>query len=139
MLTQIFSQFSTVSSVLLASQPLKPLILPRKGNVEIRVPAPAIRKKLQYEMMQSQAANATLTTFNKIDCTTLIDAWGRWGKYFKTRHNVELGILPAFMKACCVGLEEFPSLNSYIDDQAKEIVYRKNAGLTSFFFDMILF
>ena len=43
---------------------------------------------------------------------------------FEQVHGVKLGFMSAFVKASTAALLETPAVNAYIDDAAKEIVYR---------------
>ena len=43
---------------------------------------------------------------------------------FEKKHGVKLGFMSVFVKACTSALQEVPAINAYIDDEAKEIVYR---------------
>ena len=43
---------------------------------------------------------------------------------FHDKHGVKLGFMSVFVKAATAALQEIPAVNAYIDDEAKEVVYR---------------
>ena len=43
---------------------------------------------------------------------------------FQDKHGVKLGFMSVFVKAATAALQEIPAVNAYIDDEAKEVVYR---------------
>nr|MCU0353654.1 2-oxo acid dehydrogenase subunit E2 [Cytophagales bacterium] len=47
---------------------------------------------------------------------------------FKEKHNVGLGFMSFFTKACCVALQEWPAVNAMIDGD--EIVYHQYADIS---------
>merc|ERR1719464_634243 len=60
-------------------------------------------------------------------------ALGLRAKYqdlFMKVHGVPFGLLSLFTKPCASGLLEIPAVNGSIDDEAKEIVYRKYADIS---------
>lgn len=56
-----------------------------------------------------------LTTFNEVDMKPIMDIRKLYKDKFKETHGVGLGFMSFFTKACAIALQEFPSINAYID------------------------
>jgi 2-oxoglutarate dehydrogenase E2 component (dihydrolipoamide succinyltransferase) len=56
-----------------------------------------------------------LTTFNEVDMKPIMDLRNKYKDKFKDKHAVGLGFMSFFTKACSIALQEFPSVNAYID------------------------
>merc|ERR1712194_225054 len=50
---------------------------------------------------------------------------GRHKDEFEKKHGARLGFMSVFVKAATAALQELPAVNAYIDDEAKEVVYRE--------------
>ena len=66
-----------------------------------------------------------LTTFQECDMGALMELRTKYKDAFYEKHQVKLGFMSAFVKAATAALMEIPSVNAYIDDTTKEIVYRE--------------
>jgi 2-oxoglutarate dehydrogenase E2 component (dihydrolipoamide succinyltransferase) len=64
---------------------------------------------------------AMLTTFNEVDMKPIMDIRNKFKDKFKEKHQVGLGFMSFFVKACTVALKEWPSVNAMIDNG--EIVF----------------
>jgi 2-oxoglutarate dehydrogenase E2 component (dihydrolipoamide succinyltransferase) len=62
-----------------------------------------------------------LTTFNEVNMQAIMDIRNQYKEKFKEIHGVGLGFMSFFVKACCYALQEWPSVNAYIDGD--NIVY----------------
>jgi 2-oxoglutarate dehydrogenase E2 component (dihydrolipoamide succinyltransferase) len=62
-----------------------------------------------------------LTTFNEIDMSAVMEMRKRYKDQFKEKHNIGLGFMSLFTRACCEALKEFPAVNGMID--GTDIVY----------------
>jgi len=62
-----------------------------------------------------------LTTFNEVDMSRIMEIRTKHKDKFKEFHGVGLGFMSFFTKACAFALQEWPSVNAYID--AEEIIY----------------
>lgn len=58
-----------------------------------------------------------LTTFNEVDMKPIMDIRKLYKDKFKETHGVGLGFMSFFTKACAIALQEFPSINAYIDGE----------------------
>jgi 2-oxoglutarate dehydrogenase E2 component (dihydrolipoamide succinyltransferase) len=81
----------------------------------------AIRQRIAERLVASQKTTATLTTFNEADLSAVLALRTRYKDRFKDRHQVNLGFMPFFVKACVNALQAFPIVNAFID--GADVVY----------------
>ena len=82
-----------------------------------------LRKRIAERLKEAQNTAAMLTTFNEVDMTAVMALRNEYRDAFEKKHNgVRLGFMSFFVKACVVGLKEFPAVNAEIDGE--EIVYK---------------
>src|ERR1700733_437246 len=87
-----------------------------------------MRLRIAERLKESQNAAASLTTFNEIDMSSLMSMRSKYkDEIFKT-HEVKLGFMSAFAKACSLALREIPAANASIEGE--EIVYRDYVDLS---------
>ncbi len=99
-----------------AAEPGKPA-----GSGEKRVPMSAIRQRIAERLLTSQKASASLTTFNEVDMSAVMELRARYKDKFKEKHGVGLGFMSFFVKASIEALKTFPLANAVID--GRDIVY----------------
>jgi 2-oxoglutarate dehydrogenase E2 component (dihydrolipoamide succinyltransferase) len=80
------------------------------------------RKRIAENLLQSQQATAHLTTFNEIDMSAVVALRERLKERVEKEHGVKLSFMPFFVKAACIALEQFPTVNALVDGDT--IVYR---------------
>jgi 2-oxoglutarate dehydrogenase E2 component (dihydrolipoamide succinyltransferase) len=80
------------------------------------------RKRIAENLLQSQQATAHLTTFNEIDMSAVVALRERLKERVEKEHGVKLSFMPFFVKAGCIALEQFPTVNALVDGDT--IVYR---------------
>ncbi|WP_291907406.1 2-oxoglutarate dehydrogenase complex dihydrolipoyllysine-residue succinyltransferase [Chitinophaga sp. CB10] len=80
-----------------------------------------LRKTVSRRLVEAKNTTAMLTTFNEVDMTEIMALRAKYKDIFKKQHEVNLGFMSFFTKACCFALQEFPSVNAYIDGE--ELVY----------------
>jgi 2-oxoglutarate dehydrogenase E2 component (dihydrolipoamide succinyltransferase) len=80
-----------------------------------------IRKKIAERLLMSQQTTATLTTFNEIDMSRVMDLRSKYKDKFKEKYQVNLGFMGFFVKASVEALKEWPMVNAFLEGQ--EIVY----------------
>ena len=68
-------------------------------RLETRVPMNRMRQTISRRLKDSQNTNASLTTFNESDMSTIMDARKQVQDAFIKKHGVKLGFMSAFMKA----------------------------------------
>ena len=104
-----------------------PLRVPGSRN-ETRVKMNRMRLRIAERLKESQNAAASLTTFNEIDMSSLVDFRKKYKDEVMKFHDVKLGYMSAFAKACCLALREIPAANASIEGD--EIVYRDYVDLS---------
>jgi 2-oxoglutarate dehydrogenase E2 component (dihydrolipoamide succinyltransferase) len=80
-----------------------------------------LRKKVAERLVAVKNETAMLTTFNEADMSAIIELRKKYKDKFKETHDVNLGFMSFFTKACCEALTTFPSVNGRIEKG--EIVY----------------
>jgi 2-oxoglutarate dehydrogenase E2 component (dihydrolipoamide succinyltransferase) len=95
-----------------------PLITERP---EQRVPMTRLRARIAERLLQSQATNAILTTFNEVNMQAVIDLRNRYKATFEKEHGVKLGFTSFFVKATVHALRKYPVLNASVE--GKDIIY----------------
>mmetsp|Transcript_27644 Transcript_27644/g.49801 ORF Transcript_27644/g.49801 Transcript_27644/m.49801 type:complete len:436 (+) Transcript_27644:129-1436(+) len=83
-----------------------------------------MRQRVSVRLKESQNTAASLTTFQEVDMGNFMEMRSRHKDEFQKKHGVKLGFMSVFVKACTAALQEIPSINAYIDEESKEIVYR---------------
>jgi len=68
-------------------------------RLETRVPMNRMRQTISRRLKESQNTNASLTTFNEIDMSAIMDSRKQVQDAFIKKHGVKLGFMSAFMKA----------------------------------------
>lgn len=87
-----------------------------------------MRLRIAERLKESQNAAASLTTFNEIDMSSLIDMRKKYKDELLKEHDVKLGFMSAFARACTLALQEIPAANASIEGD--EIVYRDFVDLS---------
>jgi 2-oxoglutarate dehydrogenase E2 component (dihydrolipoamide succinyltransferase) len=102
--------------------PQVPVVAPDLGDrPEERVPMTRLRARVAERLLQSQATNAILTTFNEINMAPVMEMRKRMQERFEKEHGVKLGFMSFFVKAAVHALKKFPMLNASVD--GTDIVY----------------
>ncbi len=105
-----------------AMPPAPPIAPVMAGNrAEERVPMSRLRTRIAERLLQSQATNAILTTFNEVNMQPVMDMRKRFQEKFEKQHGVRLGFMSFFVKAVVHALKQYPILNASID--GNDIIY----------------
>ena len=88
---------------------------------EQRVPMTRLRARVAERLLQSQATNAILTTFNEVNMAPVMALRKTHQERFEKTHGVKLGFMSFFVKAAVHALRKFPVLNASVD--GNDIVY----------------
>jgi 2-oxoglutarate dehydrogenase E2 component (dihydrolipoamide succinyltransferase) len=88
---------------------------------EQRVPMSRLRARVAERLLQSQATNAILTTFNEVNMAPVMDMRKRFQEKFEKEHGVKIGFMSFFVKAAVAALKKYPVLNASVD--GNDIVY----------------
>jgi 2-oxoglutarate dehydrogenase E2 component (dihydrolipoamide succinyltransferase) len=92
-----------------------------EGRPEQRVPMSRLRQRVAERLLQSQATNAILTTFNEVNMQPVMDLRKKYQDRFEKDHGVRLGFMSFFVKAAVHALKKYPVVNASID--GNDIVY----------------
>jgi 2-oxoglutarate dehydrogenase E2 component (dihydrolipoamide succinyltransferase) len=95
---------------------------PSSDTRETREKMTTRRKRIAEHLLESQHATAHLTTFNEIDMTAVIAVRERLKERIEKEHGVKLSFMPFFVKAACLALKAYPTVNAQIDGDA--IIYK---------------
>lgn len=97
------------------------------GERETREKMTTRRKRIAENLLQSQHATATLTTFNEIDMSAVSDLRARMKERVEKEHGVKLSFMPFFVKAATMALKAYPVVNSQIDGDT--IIYKNYVNM----------
>ncbi len=86
-----------------------------------RVPMTRLRARVAERLLQSQATNAILTTFNEVNMAPVMEMRKRFQEKFEKEHAVKIGFMSFFVKAAVHALKKYPMLNASVD--GNDIVY----------------
>ncbi|WVW83335.1 hypothetical protein I302_105354 [Kwoniella bestiolae CBS 10118] len=95
---------------------------------ETRVKMSRMRQTIAQRLKASQNAAASLTTFNEIDMSSLMEFRKLYKDGILKADGVKLGFMSAFAKASCLALKEIPAANASIEGDS--IVYRDYVDLS---------
>jgi 2-oxoglutarate dehydrogenase E2 component (dihydrolipoamide succinyltransferase) len=90
-------------------------VAPRAGRTEQRVPMTRLRTRIAQRLVEAQATQALLTTFNEVDLKALNELRTKYKDKFEKTHGVRLGFMSFFVKAAVEALKKYPVVNAYID------------------------
>jgi 2-oxoglutarate dehydrogenase E2 component (dihydrolipoamide succinyltransferase) len=103
-----------------SAAPPRPSTAP--GVRETREKMSTRRRRISEHLLESQHATAHLTTFNEIDMSALDALRSRIKERVEKEHGVKLSVMPFFVKAACLALKSYPTVNAQIDGDS--IVYK---------------
>ena len=93
-----------------------------KYGHEERIKMTRLRMTIAKRLKQAQETAATLTTFNEVDMSSIIQMRKEHQEDFQSQFGIKLGFMSFFVKACIVGLKNFPAINAEIDNE--DIIYK---------------
>ncbi len=93
-----------------------------KYGPEERVKMTRLRLTIAKRLKEAQENAAMLTTFNEVDMSEIIAMRNQHKDEFQLKYGVKLGFMSFFVKACVIGLKNYPAINAEI--QGEEIVYK---------------
>src|SRR5262245_62426450 len=89
---------------------------------EERVKMTRLRATIARRLKEAQNTAAMLTTFNEVDMSAVMQLRNRYKDLFEKTHNVKLGFMGFFVKACVQALKDIPAVNGEID--GNDIIYK---------------
>jgi 2-oxoglutarate dehydrogenase E2 component (dihydrolipoamide succinyltransferase) len=93
-----------------------------KHGPEERIKMTRLRLTIAKRLKEAQENAAMLTTFNEVDMHEVISMRNNYKQEFQEKYSVKLGFMSFFVKACVIGLKNYPAINAEI--QGDEIVYK---------------
>ncbi|KAL4805241.1 hypothetical protein BDV18DRAFT_140478 [Aspergillus unguis] len=100
---------------------------PTLGNrEERRVKMNRMRLRIAERLKQSQNTAASLTTFNEVDMSSLMEFRKLYKDDVLKKTGVKLGFMSAFSRACVLAMKDVPAVNASIEgpNGGDTIVYR---------------
>ncbi len=95
--------------------------IPAGTRPEERVPMSRLRSRIAERLLESQATNAILTTFNEVNMAPVISLRNKYKDQFEKQHGAKLGFMSFFVKAAVAALKKYPVINASVD--GSDIVY----------------
>lgn len=85
-----------------------------------------MRLRIAERLKQSQNTAASLTTFNEVDMTELMEMRRKYKEVVLKKTGVKLGFMSAFTHACILAMRDVPAVNASIEgpNGGDTIVYR---------------
>jgi 2-oxoglutarate dehydrogenase E2 component (dihydrolipoamide succinyltransferase) len=100
-----------------------PALAQRGARTDQRVPMTRLRARIAERLVQAQATQALLTTFNEVDLGAVQELRARYKEAFEKKHGVKLGFMSFFVKSVIEALKRFPVVNASVEDH--DIVYHE--------------
>lgn len=73
------------------------------------------RKRIAEHLLEAQHATAHLTTFNEIDMSAVEALRARVKERIEKETGVRLSFMPFFVRAACLALKQYPTVNAKVD------------------------
>lgn len=85
-----------------------------------------MRLRIAERLKQSQNTAASLTTFNEVDMSSLMQFRNIYKESLLKKTGVKLGFMSAFSRACVLAMKDIPAVNASIEgpNGGDTIVYR---------------
>ncbi len=81
-----------------------------------RIKMSRLRMTIAKRLKEAQNTAAMLTTYNEVDMSSVMKIRSKFKEVFEKKHDVKLGFMSFFVKACCHALNEVPEVNAQIDE-----------------------
>jgi 2-oxoglutarate dehydrogenase E2 component (dihydrolipoamide succinyltransferase) len=107
--------------------PAGPSEAERLAHVDPRdeiVPMSTLRKRVAERLVQAQHESASLTTFNEVDRTAILELRAKYKDAFEKAHGTKLGFMSFFVHACVAAAKLYPGVNAEV--VGGNIVYKKH-------------
>ena len=89
---------------------------------EERVRMTKLRKVIASRLKEAQQTAAMLTTWNEVDMGAVMGLRATYKDAFEKKHGVRLGFMAFFVRAACIALKEWPTVNAEI--YGDEVIYK---------------
>jgi 2-oxoglutarate dehydrogenase E2 component (dihydrolipoamide succinyltransferase) len=98
-----------------------PVAVNLEDRPQQRVAMSRLRQRVAERLLQSQATNAILTTFNEVNMQPVMDLRKKYQERFEKEHGTRLGFMSFFVKATVHALKKYPVVNASVD--GNDILY----------------
>lgn len=88
----------------------------------------AIRKRISERLVASQHNTATLTTFNEVNMTRIIQLRKEYKEVFQKKYGIKLGFMGFFIKAVIQAMKAHPRVGAQIE--GSEMVFHKHCHIS---------
>lgn len=92
-----------------------PAPAPLGDREERRVKMNRMRLRISERLKQSQNTAASLTTFNEVDMSSIMEFRKLYKDEVLKKTGVKLGFMSAFTRAACLAMKEIPAVNASIE------------------------
>jgi 2-oxoglutarate dehydrogenase E2 component (dihydrolipoamide succinyltransferase) len=110
-----------------AAAPSGPSVDDRLASVDPRdeiVAMSPLRKRVAERLVQAQSEAASLTTFNEVDMTAIMELRAKYKDSFEKAHGAKLGFMSFFVKTSVAAAKLYPGINAEVI--GGNIVYKKH-------------
>ena len=90
-----------------------------KYGPEERVKMTRLRLTIAKRLKEAQENAAMLTTFNEVDMSEVMRMRSEYKNEFQNNYGVKLGFMSFFVKACVIGLKNYPAINAEIQGEER--------------------
>lgn len=101
-------------------QKIEPKAIPQEKKGAVK-PLSPLRKKIAERLHKAKTEMVMLTTFQEVDLHRVIEIRNEYKDEFFQKFQVKLGYMSFFVSAVVRGLQEFPIMNSSIDEHSNVI------------------
>jgi len=109
-------------------QPAVPSLAPIAIPGEL-VPMSNMRKIIAQRMIESRRTSAHVHCMFEVDITRIVNLRNKLKNGFEQRHGVHLTIMPFFVRAAIIALQQFPTVNSSLEGDSIRYHGHVNAGI----------
>ena len=99
------------------------------GARETREKMSTRRRRIAEHLLEAKQSTASLTTFNEIDMSAVMQLRQRMRERVEKQHGVKLTFVPFFVKAACLALAEIPVLNAQVEGDSILYKHYVNMGI----------
>jgi 2-oxoglutarate dehydrogenase E2 component (dihydrolipoamide succinyltransferase) len=113
-----------------SSAPVAAAQTPASGERHVsREKMSRLRKTIAARLTEAKNGTAMLTTFNEVDMFSLMELRKKYKDAFYEKHEIGLGFMSFFTKACTIALKEFPNVNAMIDGEEVVTFHYADIGI----------
>lgn len=88
-----------------------------------------LRKTIAKRLTEAKNSTAMLTTFNEVDMKPVMDLRKKYQDAFVKKHDIKLGFMSLFTKACCEAMKSYPLVNAQIEGEELVIPQYVDMGI----------